>query len=195
MSPASSASRYKSSEGSGSSSTIRPAVVYETYWKFAAERQAIFFRRLGGQQEPWTDDPILHQHKFTNAYRASDRVSQYLIRHVIYQGQDGSHDGAYPVDDPDDLFFRVLLFKFFNCVSTWQKLEEHFGPISYAEYTFEQYDAVLSGLKESGHNWMHPLLTLLGMSKELQCGTRTLSLCPKSISTPSFLKLSGASRG
>ena len=35
-------------------------------------------------QGPGTDDPILQQYKFTNAYRASDRVSQYFdsSRHI-----------------------------------------------------------------------------------------------------------------
>src|SRR5436189_5853400 len=75
-----------------------PTVVFDTYWRFAAERQAIFFRRLLGQQVPWTDDPVLRRFKFTNAYRASDRVSQYLIRKVIYDGD----------EDPVEVFFRTI---------------------------------------------------------------------------------------
>ena len=60
---------------------LKPTVVYDTYWRFAAERQEIFFRRVvRTSQPPWTADPILAEYKFTNAYRASDRVSQYLIR-------------------------------------------------------------------------------------------------------------------
>ncbi len=61
-------------------SPAKPTVVYDTYWRFAAERQAIFFRRLQRQPPPWTEDQILRVHKVTNAYRASDRTSQYLIR-------------------------------------------------------------------------------------------------------------------
>lgn len=71
-------------------SSITPAKasqVFDTYWKFAVERQAIFFRRLEGNNPPWTNDPIFLKHKFTNAYRASDRVSQYLIKNVIYEPQ------------------------------------------------------------------------------------------------------------
>src|SRR5687768_17836021 len=59
--------------------------VFSSYWRFAAERQRIFLRRLRGANPPWSDDPVLQVHKFTNAYRASDRVSQYLIRRVIYE--------------------------------------------------------------------------------------------------------------
>ena len=63
-----------------------PTVVYDTFWRFATERQEVFFRKLEGCPPPWTRDPIIGRHKFTNAYRASDRVSQYLIRHVVYEG-------------------------------------------------------------------------------------------------------------
>src|SRR5271156_4474009 len=73
----------------------RQTKVFNTYWRFAAKRQEIFFRRLSGVVPPWSDDPILLEFKFTNAYRASDRVSQYLIRNVIY-GSDES---------PEDTFF------------------------------------------------------------------------------------------
>ena len=48
--------------------------------------------------------PILARFKFTNAYRASDRVSQYLIRNVIYEGSQSS----------EEVFFRTLLFKIFK---------------------------------------------------------------------------------
>ena len=64
-----------------------PRPIYERYWYFAAERQEIFHNRLLGMPAPWTLDPILANYKFTNAYRASDRVSQYLIRHVIYRDE------------------------------------------------------------------------------------------------------------
>jgi hypothetical protein len=62
---------------------LRPTSVYDTYRRLAAERQVIFFRRIAGKPAPWTQDPVLQKFKFTNAYRASDRVSQYLIRNVI----------------------------------------------------------------------------------------------------------------
>src|SRR5260221_9893360 len=71
--------------------------VFDTYWHFAAKRQEVFFARLEGKPKPWTDDPILNEYKFTNAYRASDRVSQYLIRNVIYRGPQES----------EDVFFRT----------------------------------------------------------------------------------------
>lgn len=111
----------------------RTTVVYDTYWRFAAERQRIFFRRLNGDALPWTDDPVLKEYKFTNAYRASDRVSQYLIRHVIYEGDQSAQE----------VFFRTLLFKFFNKVATWELLKRVFGTPSFYEYSVKHYDSVL----------------------------------------------------
>jgi hypothetical protein len=117
--------------------------VYESYWRFAAERQAVFFRRARGEIRPWTDNPVLAIYKFTNAYRASDRVSQYLIRHVIYRGD-------LP-KSPRELFFRILLFKLFNKIETWELLESTVGPIIFEDYRFATYDGVLARAMRAGH--------------------------------------------
>ncbi|SRR5260370_4117460 len=121
-------------------SPAEPTEVYDTYWRFAAERQKIFFQRLEDAPHPWTDDPILRRYKFTNAYRASDRVSQYLIKHVIYNGE----------QSPEEVFFRVILFKVFNRIETWELLEQVFGSIRFSEYLFERYDAVLTNAMNEG---------------------------------------------
>ncbi len=121
-------------------SPARPTVVYDTYWRFAVERQEVFFRKLERLDGPWTDDPILLRHKFTNAYRASDRVSQYLIRHVIYEGE----------ASPEEIFFRTILFKLFNKIETWEMLQSKLGTISYSDYSFAKYDQILSEAILSG---------------------------------------------
>ena len=51
--------------------------VFDSYWRFAAERLAMYYRRLGDPVGPWTDDLILREYRFTNTFRAADRVSQY----------------------------------------------------------------------------------------------------------------------
>lgn len=116
--------------------------VYESYWRFAAERQAVFFRRARGEQRPWTHNPVLVIYKFTNAYRASDRVSQYLIRHVIYRDD-------LP-NSPREVFFRILLFKLFNKIETWELLERAFGPITFEDYCFAVYDEALTRAMDAG---------------------------------------------
>ena len=37
---------------------MTPSCVYDTYWRFAAERQAMYLRRLGDLRGPWTADPF-----------------------------------------------------------------------------------------------------------------------------------------
>lgn len=98
--------------------TLRPEV-HDAYWNLAAERQRIFYRRLHGYPGPWTSDEIIKNHRFCNAFRASDRVSQYLIKHVIY--------GKHLSQDPRDIVFRVIVFRFFNIESTWELLESLYG--------------------------------------------------------------------
>ncbi|GCE89084.1 hypothetical protein MSKU15_0685 [Komagataeibacter diospyri] len=128
--------------GSNRFADLKPTEVFDSYWRFAAERQAIFFRRLAGEQGPWTNDPILARHRFTNAYRAADRVSQYLIREVIY--------GEGRSMAPKEQLFRVLLFKLFNKIDTWRLLEAQLGPLSWAEFDYDAYDKVLTTAMRGG---------------------------------------------
>lgn len=118
----------------------KPTKVFDTYWRFAAERQSIFFRRFEGASPPWTKDAILKHYKFTNVYRAADRVSQYLIRNVIYMGS----------QSPREVFFRILLFKVFNRIETWERLVAAFGNVNYEEYRYKHYDRVLTEALDAG---------------------------------------------
>lgn len=111
--------------------------IFDLYWRFATERQNIFFNRLNNKSAPWTSDYILQTYKFTNTYRASDRVSQYLINNVIYTGESYSEE---------DLIFRILLFKFFNKIETWKKLENKFGSICLKSYDEKKYGDFLEEL-------------------------------------------------
>lgn len=103
-------------------------------------RQDIFYARLRVQSPPWTLDPILSSYKFTNAYRASDRVSQYLIKEVIYKGS----------NEPTEVFFRIMLFKLFNKIGTWELLEAFIGQISWKEYSYKKFDSVLNDAMHAG---------------------------------------------
>ncbi|MDZ4849713.1 MAG: putative DNA base hypermodification protein [Pirellulaceae bacterium] len=112
----------------------KPTVVYDTYWRFAAERQATFFRRFNNEPHPWSQDDILQTYKFTNAYRASDRVSQYLIRNVIYNGS----------QEVEEVFFRTILFKLFNKIGTWEMLIREHGFPSFEQYKYKAFDRTLT---------------------------------------------------
>ena len=88
---------------------------------------------------PWTEDPIISTFKFTNAYRASDRVSQYLISNVIQKGGQKN----------DEVFFRIILFKLFNKIETWQYLNDKIGEIRYSNYDFKLFSDILTCFNNS----------------------------------------------
>lgn len=119
---------------------LKPTIVYSTYWRFAVKRQEVYLRRIHGDHQPWSDDPILRVHKFTNAYRAADRVSQYLIRTVIGGDQ----------RSVNDTFFRILLFKLFNRIETWELLVERLGEPCVDAFNVDSYDQILSKAFERG---------------------------------------------
>ncbi|MEQ8718291.1 MAG: putative DNA base hypermodification protein [Acidimicrobiales bacterium] len=110
--------------------------VFWSYWNLAAERQAVFFRRAHNRPAPWTSDPVIARPRFTNAYRASDRVSQYLLHNVIY-------------DEPRtaaDTIFRTLLFKIFNRADSWEHLVAAVGEPTAASFDARRYACVLDEL-------------------------------------------------
>lgn len=116
---------------------VHPTPVFETYWRFAAERLDAFYRRLAGHAAPWTNDPIIREHRFTNAFRAADRVSQHLIAEVQYQG----------CQDADEVVFRTLLFKFFNKIDTWELLRATVGTPMWGNFDFGTYAGALTAAR------------------------------------------------
>jgi len=119
---------------------LKPTIVFDEFWHFAAKRQNIFVNRQTQTLPPWTTDPILSQYKFTNVYRACDRVSQFLIREVIYKGS----------NDPKEVIFRILLFKMFNKIETWQMLEAALGEITTTAFSLGAYAQILNRALEKG---------------------------------------------
>lgn len=120
--------------------------VYDLYWYFAYERQNIFIKKKNGEKPPWTNDKILQEYKFCNSYRVNDRVSQYLLKNVIYNGQDYSKE---------DMLFRILLFKLFNKESTWELLIKNLKDIKLKDFDFLKCSEILNDAiskKESIYN-------------------------------------------
>lgn len=118
-------------------------IVYDSYWRFAAERLAVYYRRLSNPNGPWTKDDTLRKFRFTNTFRASDRVSQYLIRDVQYK--DGRDQAI------SEVFFRTLIFKIFNRIDTWEHLENKLGQLSWEHTKLEDIEVVLDELLRHGH--------------------------------------------
>jgi hypothetical protein len=108
---------------------------YQYYFYFIQERMNIFWKRYEGQYSNFTSDKILANHKFTNVYRAQDRVSQFLIKEVIYP------TNTY---DELDVLFRILLFKVFNNINTWNFLESALGDIKISSFNVDKMSILLS---------------------------------------------------
>jgi hypothetical protein len=116
--------------------------VFDAYWRFAAERLAMYQRRLRDPSGPWTNDSILSDYRFTNTYRAADRVSQYLISEVQYR-QDRPNS-------VEETFFRTLLFKIFNKIDTWELLERSLGLLEWRRIDLNEVEAVLDRALQQG---------------------------------------------
>jgi hypothetical protein len=118
--------------------------IFDTYWRFAAMRQEVFFNKLKNVPPPWTSDPILNTYKFCNAYRVSDRVSQYLIKNVIYDENRSKNE--------EEVLFRILLFKIFNKIETWEYLENKIGDyITVSKFDLEAYSTILQEAMDLGY--------------------------------------------
>ena len=118
--------------------------IFDTYWRFAAMRQEVFFQKIKNLPPPWSSDPILNTYKFCNAYRASDRVSQYLIKNVIYDNNRSQNE--------EEVILRILLFKIFNKIETWEYLESQIGDyITLANFNLDTYSQILEEAMNCGY--------------------------------------------
>ncbi len=153
----------------------KPSVVFNTYWKFAAKRQEVFFNKILNGCDNQTEDHIISRYKFTNAYRASDRVSQYLIKSIIYEGDQNF----------EEVFFRTILFKTFNKIDTWILLKNELGDLSSKNFDFKQLSSVLmqaSTRKEtiySGAYIMTSGKSIFGYEKKFQNHLKVIELMLK----------------
>lgn len=108
---------------------------FQYYFYFMQERMARFWFRYG-KKSFYTPDAILDTYKFTNVYRSCDRVSQYLIRHVIYRDDLSAR--------PEDICLRILVFKIFNRIETWEFISERYGEICCDTFSADDLSQLLS---------------------------------------------------
>ncbi|VVN18834.1 nucleotide kinase domain-containing protein [Pseudomonas fluorescens] len=113
---------------------LKANYAYDDYWNFAYARQEAFFSRFSPKG---SHDPIISTYKFTNCYRALDRTSQYLIKNIINTKNDSA----------EDTFLRVIIFKLFNKIETWEHLEKELGRISIESFSIKNYCDILTRLK------------------------------------------------
>ncbi|KAH7343970.1 hypothetical protein B0J17DRAFT_703728 [Rhizoctonia solani] len=118
------------------------SLMLDTMFYWIHERHELFLRRLEGHPPPWTKDVILRNHRFTNVSRTYDRATQFLINRVINVG-DQTHQ---------ELFFRTVLFRLFNRISTYEYLERRCGPLTIANFDITRWSAALSKLQNEGNS-------------------------------------------
>jgi hypothetical protein len=113
-----------------------PALLY-----FIWEREAIRLARENGHAAPWTQDPVLGKYKFTNIRRRDDRVSQWVLQHVIE-----------PNKSRNDLWFILLITRLINWPPTLKRLIEDdilFRPA--LEFEPEEFSASIERFKSEGN--------------------------------------------
>lgn len=124
----------------------------ERYYAWIFERQRVWYNRMMlGQNEPYTDDPIIAKYRFTNSFRELDRGTIYAKTVVL------------PEEEPnlERTFMRVLTYRMFNRVSTYDKV---FRPFNYytSEATVpveEDWGRILENLQELHQNGRYPVFT------------------------------------
>ena len=123
----------------------------DVYWYLAYHRHIRFLMRYGlATAEETAKDFVLDSYSFTNPYRANDRVSQYLINDVQAQGP----------QDPENVFFRTLLFKFFNKIETWESLLKQTKQVAptVGNWNAEAYAEMLDNVPTPfGSAYMNPM--------------------------------------
>jgi len=110
---------------------------FKYYFKFMQSRMDIWWKRYEGKKPPYTKDPILQDYRFTQVYRSLDRVSQYLIKDVIYVP-------GYKKMSEEDIILRILLFKIFNKIETWQDIEKGLGEVNVKTFDVKKVNDILA---------------------------------------------------
>lgn len=111
------------------------AVLYYTW-----EREVIRIVKERGGEKPWTKDPWLAKYKFTNVRRRDDRVSRWIIEHLIE-----------PNEKRDDLWFTLLIARLINWPPTLQHLiDENMLPCSPLEFSPARFSESVERFRSTG---------------------------------------------
>lgn len=110
-------------------------------------------KRESGESQPWTDDPILSSHFFTNVYRELDRGTKFYTEEVI-----GTRYGNGEVSLLD-LIFNTLVYRLFNRIGTYNEL----GFVPYGRWHFSNTVPKLQEYERGGHKVFTDAFTVTGV--------------------------------
>lgn len=83
-----------------------------SFFGFVDARHQAWCNRQVGNPPPWSDDPIVNEHKFTNVFRAIDYGSQFLIKELLN-----------PEASRRDILMRCFLYRHTGRVEAWEYLD------------------------------------------------------------------------
>ena len=86
----------------------------ERFFYWVDERTKIQERKDRGDPWPWTDDPILREYKFTNAYRERDKTTVWFRENI-----------RDPLQYEPEVYMATVIFRWFNLIETGETLIKH----------------------------------------------------------------------
>lgn len=119
----------------------------QLFFETMYERMMIWKRRFIEQKpQPWTENEILRDSKFTNVYRELDRNSQWQIRNILLD------DSLSPVN----LIWKLMVFRFFNNPETFKRGVEwrgwRNGIPDWKDYDEDDFASFIEEVRKSGQN-------------------------------------------
>ena len=120
----------------------------QLFFETMYERMMIWKRRFIEQKpQPWTENAILRDSKFTNVYRELDRNSQWQIRNILLD------DSLSPVN----LIWKLMVFRFFNNPETFKRGAEwrgwRNGIPDWKDYDEDDFASFIEEVRKS---WQNP---------------------------------------
>tara|TARA_R110002020_G_scaffold75827_5_gene192648 strand:+ start:4160 stop:4993 length:834 start_codon:yes stop_codon:yes gene_type:complete len=86
----------------------------ERFFYWINERIRIQEHKDQGDAWPWTDDPILQEYKFTNAFRERDRTTVWFRKRI-----------RDPLRMQPEVYMATVIFRWFNLIQTGETLLRH----------------------------------------------------------------------
>jgi hypothetical protein len=84
------------------------------FFSWIVERTHIQRKKDRGDPWPWTEDPILQEYKFTNAFREKDRTTIWFRENI-----------RDPLRYKPEVYMATVIFRWFNLIETGETLLKH----------------------------------------------------------------------
>jgi hypothetical protein len=73
------------------------------FFAYARERHQVYLKRRAGKPQPWTQEPILQEYRFTNVFRELDKTTEWFRKNV-----------RDPLQDSPEVLLATVLFRMLN---------------------------------------------------------------------------------